>query len=158
MNPLVSERSLGCNPAHRVDSQEFPDFTRSYALTAPCNGLVNQLFTIVACLIRARWYGKNIVIVDSFLQDIEKGNICPISNILDLPTTNLHLRQIPYYSDMELVDRQDTTHYLEVVRAEFGLRGTRTIDVTESVRALQRRGARVSHYVDLWGDPPTRTP
>lgn len=57
------------------------------------SGLCNQFYALIAGILQAIEEGKNVVVIDSFLNEIQKNKYSPISYILDLPKMNEYLQQ-----------------------------------------------------------------
>jgi hypothetical protein len=102
----------------------------------PGRGLANQLLPIVNCifdLIHNKKYNKTqkIIVVDNFYKDFEKeDSFCPTDTILDFPKINAFLEK---YNIMLL--SKDKVGF-QITRAEYGLYGFNTCDITDAITAL----------------------
>ncbi len=57
------------------------------------SGLCNQLYSLIAGILQAIEEKKNVVVIDSFMNEIQKNKYSPISFILDLPKMNEYLQK-----------------------------------------------------------------
>jgi hypothetical protein len=92
----------------------------------PIQGLSNQLYSLVGSIITSYNNNKNILIVDNFLKQIWSYDYTPISNILDLKTTNIFLKKY----NITLID----SNYIDfkIIKILFGTENKK-VDITNFI-------------------------
>ena len=92
----------------------------------PIQGLSNQLYSLVGTIITSYKNNKNILIVDNFLKQIWTYDYTPITNVLDLKTTNIFLKKY----NITLID----SNYIDfkVVKILFGTENKK-VDITNFI-------------------------
>lgn len=122
-------------------------------ISNPGSGFTNQIFSLITSIIIAYYKGEKIIVVDDFLNDIDKTMYTPISNIFDIPAFNMFLKK---NYDMNIVDKNDITFNL--LSVQYGTNELNYLNITNYIQ---------THYVtnnklcipkeckinDLQGDP-----
>ena len=88
-------------------------------------GTCNQLFVLINNILLALRARRKYLVVDDFLCEINRSETVPAGRVVDLDATSSEL-------GLRLVDRSDLK--CELVSAEYGLRGLRTVDVLGALR------------------------
>jgi hypothetical protein len=109
------------------------------------SGLCNQLFALITGIILASKNGKEIVIVGAFLNDYNKKDITPISEIINLNILNYFLK---LYYNIVLLDRFKTN--ISIHSAKYGT-DDNYIDITNKIKEkyLQNNTFCINTNVDL---------
>ena len=109
----------------------------------PGAGFTNQIIALITSIINAYKKGCKIVIVDNFLNDINKETFTPISEIFNLNQINVFLKNY----DIVLVDKDNIQ--FELLSAIYG--ADNTIDLTNELRGSKLV---VNYpYNNIKGDP-----
>ncbi len=77
------------------------------------SGFTNQLFSFITGLLIAYYRGEKIIIVDNFLNDFEKNNLSPISQILDINKINNYLMN---KYNMYIIDKNNIDFKLNYIK------------------------------------------
>jgi len=119
-------------------------------------GFTNQIFSLIASIIIAYDKGEKIVVVDNFLNDINKTTYSPITEIFNITNINIFLKQ---NYDIIIVDKNNIK--LEITSVEYGTHETNYIDLTyfmkEQCNHFERRNKFFIHkecsFNEIKGDP-----
>lgn len=87
-------------------------------------GFTNQIFALITSIIKAHNQGEKVIVVDGFLDDIHKTTYTPITDIFNMSSLNLFLKNY----DMIIIDRHHVQ--FEIVSVQYGT-GSHYVDITD---------------------------
>lgn len=116
-------------------------------------GFTNQIFNLIVSIIIALSLKENIVIIDNFLDDINKTTYTPISDILNIKKLNIFLKQ---NYNLIIIDKNNIQ--FEIISAKYGTNNTNYIDLTNIItQKFYKNNSLVIDktvcFNDLKGDP-----
>jgi hypothetical protein len=92
-------------------------------------GFTNQIFAFITSIIKAYKKGDKIVIVDNFLNDINKPTYTPISKIFNINKINVFLKK---NYDIIIVDKNNIQ--FEIITVKYGADESNCIDLTDFIK------------------------
>jgi len=93
-------------------------------------GFTNQIFGFITGIINAYKEGHNCVVVDNFLNDINKTKYTAISNIFNIDAINIFLKK---KYNIIVIDKNDI--FFEIVSAKYGTNDVDYIDLTDFIKS-----------------------
>jgi len=93
------------------------------------SGFTNQIFAFITSIIKAYKKGDKIVIVDNFLNDINKRTYTPISKIFNINKINVFLKK---NYDIIIVDKNNIQ--FEIITVKYGTNESNCIDLTDFIK------------------------
>ncbi len=87
-------------------------------------GFTNQIFALITSIIIAHNRGEKIIMVDGFLDDIHHTTYTPITEIFNLPSLNLFLKNY----DMIIMDKHHVQ--FEIISVRYGM-DSHYLDITD---------------------------
>jgi len=94
-------------------------------------GFTNQIFAFITSIINAYKKGEKVVVVDNFLNDINKSTYTPISQIFNINQINIFLKQ---NYDIIIIDKNDIR--FEIISIKYGSDETNYIDLTDFIKNI----------------------
>jgi len=92
-------------------------------------GFTNQIFAFITAIINAYSRGDKIIVVDNFLNDINKTLYTPISNIFNIDKIIDFLKR---NYDIIIVDKNNVQFQIETVK--YGINEEKCVDLTEYIK------------------------
>jgi hypothetical protein len=93
------------------------------------SGLTNQIFSLITSIIIAYDKGEKVVVVDNFLNDINKTTYTPITEIFNIDAINIFLKQ---NYDIIIIDKNNVQ--FEIISIKYGTNETTYIDLTDFMK------------------------
>jgi hypothetical protein len=115
------------------------------------SGFTNQIFCFITSILLAHKKGEKVMIVDHFLNDMDKEETTPLSEIINLNALNLFLKQY----DLMVVDKNNLQFDLNSVT--YGT-SERYLDLTAHMKTYYALHGRInipkhSSMNHMWSDP-----
>lgn len=92
-------------------------------------GFTNQIFAFITSIINAYKKGEKVVVVDNFLDDINKLTYTPISKIFNINEINAFLQK---KYNIIVIDKNDIQ--FEIISFKYGTNETNYIDLTDFIK------------------------
>lgn len=103
----------------------------------PKCGFCNQLYSIARSVLNTRELNKKIIVIDSYLNEIDQKESTPISQILDLPKTNQYLLEKFNVFIMDYHHHQIQIHKIELIHE------SNMIDITSKIQHTYDRDSKI---------------
>ena len=93
------------------------------------SGFTNQIFSLISSIMIAYKEKKKVIIVDNFLNDINKKTYTPISDIFNITDINIFLK---HNYDIIIIDKNNIQ--FEIISFEYGSNDSHYIDLTDIIK------------------------
>ena len=116
-------------------------------------GFTNQIFSLIASIINAYEKGEKVVIIDNFLNDINKTTYTPITDIFNITNINIFLKQ---NYDIIIIDKYNIQ--FEIISINYGSNDTNYLDLTYFIKDKYFKNNKLfidknCSFNDIQGDP-----